>query len=117
MEELYHADRIEAETQALWQQTRAFEVQADPSRDGRFLAFLSSEGGAEGLWVQALAGGPARLLLRHGELQRTNTLLHEQIEQLTRERDNLKSRLGAARNRIDALLDRLPQEASAKESE
>jgi leucyl-tRNA synthetase len=32
MEELYHADRIEAETQALWQQTRAFEVQADPSR-------------------------------------------------------------------------------------
>ena len=57
------------------------------------------------------------MLLRHGELQRTNELLHVQIEQLTRERDNLKSRLGAARNRIDALLDRLPQEASAKESE
>ena len=58
-----------------------------------------------------------RLLLRHGELQRTNALLQEQIEQLSRERDNLKSRLGAARNRIDALLDRLPQEASAKETE
>ena len=58
-----------------------------------------------------------RLLVRYGELQRTNDLLHEQVEQLTRERDNLKSRLGAARNRIDALLDRLPQEASTKEGE
>ena len=67
--------------------------------------------------LEQLAERVERLLLRHGELQRTNTLLHEQIEQLTRERDNLKSRLGAARNRIDALLDRLPQEASAKESE
>jgi FtsZ-binding cell division protein ZapB len=67
--------------------------------------------------LEQLAERVERLLLRHGELQRTNTLLHEQIEQLTRERDNLKSRLGAARNRIDALLDRLPQEASAKETE
>ena len=33
MEEIYQAERIEAETQALWQQTRAFEVQADPSRE------------------------------------------------------------------------------------
>jgi uncharacterized protein (TIGR02449 family) len=67
--------------------------------------------------LEQLAERVERLLLRHGELQRTNALLHEQIEQLTRERDNLKSRLGAARHRIDALLDRLPQEASAKESE
>jgi cell division protein ZapB len=67
--------------------------------------------------LEQLAERVERLLLRHGELQRTNALLHEQIEQITRERDNLKSRLGAARNRIDALLDRLPQEASAKESE
>ena len=67
--------------------------------------------------LEQLAERVERLLLRHGELQRTNTLLHEQIEQLTRERDNLKSRLGAARNRIDALLDRLPQEASTKENE
>ena len=67
--------------------------------------------------LEQLAERVERLLLRHGELQRTNDLLQEQIEQLTRERDNLKSRLGAARNRIDALLDRLPQEASAKESE
>ena len=67
--------------------------------------------------LEQLAERVERLLLRHGELQRTNDLLQEQIEQLTRERDNLKSRLGAARNRIDALLDRLPQEASAKEGE
>ncbi len=67
--------------------------------------------------LEQLAERVERLLLRHGELQRTNTLLHEQIEQLTREGDHLKSRLVAARNRIDALLDRLPQEASAKENE
>ena len=67
--------------------------------------------------LEQIAERVERLLLRHGELQRTNALLQEQIEQLSRERDNLKSRLGSARNRIDALLDRLPQEASAKESE
>lgn len=50
-----------------------------------------------------------RLLLRHAELQRTNTLLTEQVNLLTQERDSLRSRLSAARARIDALLDRLPQ--------
>lgn len=55
-----------------------------------------------------------RLLLRHEELQRTNTLLHEQVQALQAEHDSLKSRLNAARARIDALLDRLPQpQASA----
>lgn len=49
-----------------------------------------------------------RLLLRHEELQRTNGLLHEQVQALQAERDSLKSRLNAARARIDALLDRLP---------
>jgi uncharacterized protein (TIGR02449 family) len=49
-----------------------------------------------------------RLLLRHEELERTNTLLAEQVQQLTQERDSLKSRLAAARARVDALLDRLP---------
>ena len=33
MEELYQADRIEAEAQAFWQDNHAFEVQADPSRE------------------------------------------------------------------------------------
>jgi cell division protein ZapB len=49
-----------------------------------------------------------RLLLRHEELQRTNSLLVEQVHALQAERDSLKPRLMAARARIDALLDRLP---------
>lgn len=49
-----------------------------------------------------------RLLLRHEELERTNSLLAEQVQLLTQERDSLKSRLAAARARVDALLDRLP---------
>lgn len=48
-----------------------------------------------------------RLLLRHEELQRTNALLVEQVHALQAERDSLKSRLMAARARIDALLERL----------
>jgi cell division protein ZapB len=51
-----------------------------------------------------------RLLVRHEEIQRTNALLQEQVEALTRERDALKSRLAAARTRIDAVLERLPVE-------
>ncbi|RZI63626.1 DUF904 domain-containing protein [Variovorax guangxiensis] len=53
-----------------------------------------------------------RLLVRHEEIQRTNALLQEQVEALTRERDALKSRLAAARTRIDAVLERLPVEPS-----
>lgn len=54
-----------------------------------------------------------RLLLRHAELQRTNALLSEQVAALTQERDSLKSRLSAARARVDALLERLPVAAPA----
>ncbi|MBK6295966.1 MAG: DUF904 domain-containing protein [Rhodoferax sp.] len=54
-----------------------------------------------------------RLLVRYGELQRTNALLSAQVESLTRERDSLKSRLGAARARVDALLERLPEVSAA----
>lgn len=53
-----------------------------------------------------------RLLVRYGELQRTNALLTSQVEALTQERDTLKSRLGAARARVDALLDKLPETAA-----
>jgi chromosome segregation ATPase len=49
-----------------------------------------------------------RLLLRHAELQRTHELLTQQVQTLERERDSLKSRLGLARARVDALLERLP---------
>jgi cell division protein ZapB len=52
-----------------------------------------------------------RLLLRHEELERTNRLLLEQVASLSGDRDSLKSRLAAARTRIDALLERLPTDA------
>ena len=50
-----------------------------------------------------------RLLLRYAEVQRTNVLLAKQVELLQQERDSLKSRLSAARSRVDALLERLPE--------
>jgi cell division protein ZapB len=53
------------------------------------------------------------LLVRHEELQRTNALLAQQVEALTQERDSLRSRLSAARSRVDALLERLPEFKSA----
>ena len=57
-----------------------------------------------------------RLILRHEEVKRTNALLSQQVVQLTHERDQLKTRLETARNRIDALLDRLPEAAPRKET-
>ncbi|MET1114860.1 MAG: DUF904 domain-containing protein [Comamonas sp.] len=54
-----------------------------------------------------------RLLLRHEELQRTNALLAEQVATLTQERDSLRSRLSAARARVDALIERLPSNEKA----
>ena len=54
-----------------------------------------------------------RLLLRHADLQRTNALLSNQVAALMQERDSLKSRLNAARARVDALLERLPAAAPA----
>ena len=51
-----------------------------------------------------------RLLLRQEELQRTNALLAQQVQALTQERDLLRSRFTVARQRIDALLTRLPQD-------
>jgi uncharacterized protein (TIGR02449 family) len=64
--------------------------------------------------IDQIAQRVEHLLLRHEELQRTNALLAKQVQDLTQERDLLKSRLGAARHRIDALIDRLPQGAEAK---
>jgi cell division protein ZapB len=62
--------------------------------------------------LEQLAERVERLLLRYEELQRTNALLGEQLRTLTQERDSLKSRLSAARARVDALLERLPTAAS-----
>lgn len=60
--------------------------------------------------IAELADRIERLLLRHEELQRTNGLLVSELAAVTAERDNLRSRLNAARSRIDVLLERLPRE-------
>lgn len=51
------------------------------------------------------------MLLRYEELQRTNALLQQEVHALTRERDDLNSRMDTARARIDALLLRIPEPA------
>ncbi|MDA7415641.1 DUF904 domain-containing protein [Xenophilus arseniciresistens] len=58
--------------------------------------------------IDQIAERVERLLVRYDETQRTNALLQAQVDELTRERDMLKSRLNAARTRIDAMLERLP---------
>ena len=63
---------------------------------------------AEPSTTDQIAERVERLLVRYEELQRTNVLLTSQVEALTQERDSLKSRLSAARARVDALLERLP---------
>lgn len=62
--------------------------------------------------IDQIAERVERLLLRYEELRRTNVLLGEQVDTLTQERDSLKSRLSAARARVDALLERLPDAAA-----
>ncbi len=61
--------------------------------------------------IEDLADRVERLLLRLDELQRTNALLEQQLGTVSSERDSLRSRLSAARARIDTLLDRLPADA------
>lgn len=63
--------------------------------------------------IEQLADRVERLLLRHGELTRTAALLEQQLATVTLERDNLRSRLSAARARIDALLERLPEDGDS----
>lgn len=67
--------------------------------------------------IEELADRVERLLLRHDELQRTNALLEQQMATVTHERDNLRSRLNAARARIDALLERLPADVPASNAD
>ena len=49
-----------------------------------------------------------RLLARHAELHRTNLQLLQQVQSLTQERDHLRVQTQAVRQRLDALIDRLP---------
>ncbi len=58
--------------------------------------------------LRDLADRIERLILRHDELKRANELLTQEAATLTAERDGLRSRLTAARSRIDALIERLP---------
>jgi cell division protein ZapB len=67
--------------------------------------------GAEMGTLQDLAERIDRLVLRHEELKRANALLEQQLAAVTAERDGLRSRLAAARGRIDTLLNRLPADA------
>jgi cell division protein ZapB len=60
--------------------------------------------------LEELADRVERLLLRHDEIKRTNALLEQQLAAVTHERDNLRARLNTARSRIDALLERLPDD-------
>ena len=63
--------------------------------------------------IEELAERVERLLLRHEEVKRTNELLEQQLAAIAAERDSLRSRLNAARGRIDALLERLPSDKAA----
>ena len=58
--------------------------------------------------IDLIAERVEHLLLRHEELARTNELLCQQVSAMSQERDLLKSRLAAARARIDSLIERLP---------
>jgi uncharacterized protein (TIGR02449 family) len=79
-------------------------------------ATLKCEAMSQTSLIDQIAQRVEHLLLRHEELQRTNALLATQVQELTHERDLLKSRLGAARHRIDALIDRLPQGSETKDA-
>jgi cell division protein ZapB len=58
--------------------------------------------------IDQIAERVEHLLLRHEELHRTNALLEQQVRQLRTENELLRSRLQAARARIDALIEKLP---------
>ncbi len=63
--------------------------------------------------LEDLAERVDRLVLRPQELKRTSALIEQQLAAVSAERDSLRSRLGAARARIDALLERLPADPAA----
>ncbi len=77
----------------------------------------SSEGGQAmeqeiRLEIALVADRVERLLVQHAELHRNNALLHEQVRAITADRDSLRSRLNAARARVEALIERLPDNVS-----
>ena len=67
--------------------------------------------------LQDLSERIDRLVLRHEELKRSHALLEEQLAAVGAERDSLRSRLAAARARVDTLLARLPVDDTAQRSD
>lgn len=61
-------------------------------------------------YIDQIAERVDRLLLRHDELCRINLLLEEQVTALRLERDQLRQQCATARQRVDMLLARLPQD-------
>jgi uncharacterized protein (TIGR02449 family) len=58
--------------------------------------------------IEQLHDRVERLLLRHEELQRAHDLLQEQHQLVSQERDQLQTRLHTAKQRVEALMARLP---------
>jgi cell division septum initiation protein DivIVA len=58
--------------------------------------------------IDQIAQRVERVLMRHEELLRANALLTQQVQELSVERDLLKSRLNVARQRMESLIERLP---------
>ena len=67
--------------------------------------------------LEDLAERVDRLVLRHQELKRASTLVEQQLVAVTAERDSLRSRLAAARGRIDGLIARLPADTAKPDRE
>ena len=65
------------------------------------------------LEIARVADRVEQLLARYDALLRTNALLSEQLRAVTADRDSLRSRLNAARARVEALIERLPDNAAA----
>jgi uncharacterized protein (TIGR02449 family) len=64
--------------------------------------------------LEDLAERVERLVVRHEELKRANALLEAELASVAGERDSLRSRLAAARARVDALLARLPADTGTE---
>lgn len=60
-------------------------------------------------YIDQIADRVDRLLVRHEELHRTNTLLLQQVQQLTQERDQLHAKCQLVKQRLDVMIERLPQ--------
>lgn len=63
--------------------------------------------------IEPIAERVELLLSKYEALQQGNLLLNQEIEALHKERDSLRSRLKAARARVDELIERLPANQEA----